>query len=75
MYYAKVNWYDDYNEKDVINHVMILAANYNEAMQAITSQFSYINSLEMKEVDVGECKMIFIPESCVEDVIAENNSY
>ena len=75
MYYAKVNWYNGYDEKDVISHVMIPAADYNEAMQAITSQFSYINSLEMREVDGGECKMVFIPESCVEDVIAENDPY
>ena len=76
MYYAKVNWYDDCDEKDVISHVMIPAADYNEAMQVITSQFDYINSLEMKEVDgCGECKLVFIPESYVEDVIAENDPY
>ena len=75
MYYAKVNWYNDHDEKDVISHMMIPAADYNEAMQAITSNFRYINSLEMKEVDGIECKFVFIPESCVEAVIAENDPY
>ena len=75
MYYAKVNWYNDYDEKDIITHIMIPAADYNEAMQEITSQFSYINSIEMKVVDSCECKLVFIPESCVEAVIAENDSY
>jgi len=57
MYYAKVNWYNDYDEKDIITHIMIPAADYNEAMQVITSQFSYINSIEMKLVDGCECKL------------------
>ena len=73
MYYATVNWYDDYNEEDKINHMLIPANDWNEAMQKVTNEFQWINSIEMKVVDDYECKLVFIPESCVEDVIAENN--
>ena len=72
MYYACVNWYDDYRERDMINHIMICAADWNDAMQKITEHFTWINSIEMEEVDSSEHSVVFLPENLVQDVIAEN---
>ena len=74
MYYVVVNWYDNYNEEDKINRMLIPANDWNEAMQLITSEFQWINSIQMEEVVGGDkTKIIYIPEDCVDAVIKENS--
>ena len=74
MYYATVNWYDDYNEEDKINHMLIPANDWNEAMQKVTNEFQWINSIEMKEIiGSGKVDIVYIPEDCVEAIMDENN--
>ena len=74
MYYVFVNWYDNYNEEDKINRMLIPANDWNEAMQLITSEFQWINSIQMEEVVGGDkTKIIYIPEDCVDAVIKENS--
>ena len=74
MYYVVVNWYDDYNEEDKINHMLIPANDWNEAMQKVTNEFQWINSIEMKEIiGSGKVEVIYIPEDCAEVIMNENN--
>lgn len=74
MYYAVVNWYDDYNEEDKVNRMLILADSWNEAMQQITNEFQWINSIQMQGVvDGDKTKIIYIPEDCVDAIIKENS--
>ena len=72
MYYAKVNWWNSYDEEDTISHMFICAKDWNEVMAKISDEFPYINSIEIREVDSSECSIVFVPESCVEDIINEN---
>jgi len=72
MYYAKVNWFNVYNEEDCISHMLIPAADWNNAMQKISSEFEFINSIEMKEVNFGKCDVVYLPEDSVASVIEEN---
>ena len=72
MYYAKVNWFDTYKEEDSISHMFILADDWNDAMQRISCQFEFINSVEMKEVNFEKCDVVYVPENVVEAVIEEN---
>ena len=74
MYYAKVNWFDTYKEEDSVSHMLIPAADWNDAMQKISGQFDFINSVEMKEIDFEKCDVVFLPEDVVEAVIEENIS-
>ena len=72
MYYAKVNWFDTIKEEDSVSHMLIPAADWNDAMQKISGQFEFINSVEMKEVNFEKCDVVFLPEDVVEAVIEEN---
>lgn len=72
MYYAKVNWFDNFKEEDSVSHMLIPAADWNEAMQKVSGQFDFINSVEMKEVNFEKCDVVFLPEDMVEAVIEEN---
>lgn len=72
MYYAKVNWFDNFKEEDSVSHMLIPAVDWNDAMQKISGQFDFINSVEMKEVNFEKCDVVFLPEDVVEAVIEEN---
>ena len=72
MYYAKVNWFDTADEEDKLSFMFIPAADWNEAMQKITGQFEWINSIEMTEVDSGKCDVVFVPENLVDAIMEEN---
>ena len=72
MYYAKVNWFDTVKEEDCVSHLLIPAANWNDAMQRISGEFEFINSIEMKEVNFAKCDVVYLPENAVEAVIEEN---
>jgi hypothetical protein len=72
MYYAKVNWFDTIKEEDSISHMLIPAGDWNDAMQKISGEFEFINSIEMKEVNFEKCDVVYLPEDVVEAVIEEN---
>lgn len=73
MYYAVVNWYNEYDdEEDSVSHLMIPASNWNEAMQKITNQFRWINSIKMEELISEEAEVVYIPSGCIKAVINEN---
>ncbi len=74
MYYAKVNWFDTYAEEDRFSFMFIPAKDWNDAMQKVTAQLEWINSIEMTELDSTECGVVFVPEHCVDDVTKENLS-
>lgn len=72
MYYAKVNWFDTLKEEDSVSHLLIPAANWNDAMQKISGEFEFINSIEMKEINFEKYDVVYLPEDVVEAVIEEN---
>lgn len=72
MYYAKVNWFDMTDEEDKLSFMFICAEDWNDAMQKITNQFEWINSVDMTEVCSERCDVVFVPEHVVNDVMGEN---
>lgn len=72
MYYAKINWFDTIKQEDSVSHLLIPAADWNSAMQKISGEFEFINSIEMKEVNFEKCDIVYLPEDVVEAVIEEN---
>jgi uncharacterized pyridoxamine 5'-phosphate oxidase family protein len=72
MYYAKVNWFNTYKEEDSISHLLIPAADWNDAMQKVSGEFEFINSIEMKEINFEKYDVVYLPEDVVEAVIEEN---
>ena len=72
MYYVKINWYNERSDEDIISHMIICAADWNDAMQKITSRFTWINSIKMREIDSCEHSVVFIPDNMIDAIIAEN---
>ena len=72
MYYAKVNWFDTYKEEDSVSHLLIPATDWNDAMQKVSGEFEFINSIEMKEINFEKYDVVYLPEDVVEAVIEEN---
>ena len=72
MYYAKVNWFNDYDNEDKVDYIFLFADDWNEAMAKINDQFEYINSIEMRQIDSINCGLLFVPSEYCEAIIAEN---
>ena len=72
MYYAKVNWFDTVTEEDRLSFMFIPAADWNDAMQKVSAQFEWINSIEMHEVDSTKCDVVYVPEHLVDNIMEEN---
>lgn len=72
MYYAKINWFNTVTEEDEVSYAFIPARDWNEAMHEITSNFEWINSIEMTEVSSDYCGMVFVPESAIDTILEEN---
>ena len=74
MYYAIVNWYNEYDEEDIISHMLVPADDWNDAMSKVVKQFQWINSIKMEEISgCVNAEVVYIPENCAEAVINENN--
>ena len=74
MYYAIVNWYNEYDEEDIISHMLVPADDWNDAMSKVVKQFQWINSIKMEEISgCANAEVVYIPENCAEAVINENN--
>ena len=74
MYYAKVNWFDTLKEEDSISYLLIPAENWNDAMQKISGEFEFINSIVMKEINFEKTNVVYLPEDVI-DVVIEENTY
>ena len=73
MYFAKVNWYNDYEEKDIISCMIICASNWNEAMEKVSGQFSFINSINMEQIYYEKCDVVYITEDMLDGILKENS--
>jgi hypothetical protein len=54
--------------------MFIPAEDWNDAMQKVTGQFEWINSIEMIEVDSQKCDVVYVPEDVVSVVMDENHA-
>ena len=71
MYYAEVNWLNEYGE-DTITHIFVMAGSYEEAMLYIGQSFDHIYSIKIEKFYSKKCNIIYIPEEVVEQVKHEN---
>jgi len=74
MYYAKINWYCEWEDEDKISHVIVCAGDWNEAMQKINKEFSYMNSIEMEQIQSDKTNLVYITEEIL-NVIKDENNY
>ena len=74
MYYVEVNWFNTAEESDVIDYAIICAENWSAAMQSISENYDYINSINMKEINSDFQNVVYINKDMYE-TIADLNSY
>ena len=74
MYSAKVNWYDRYAEEDHIDNIIVIADSWAAAMNELNKQFSYINSIEIRQIGLPETKIIYLVDEHMAEEIAELNA-
>ena len=68
-YYAKINWFNEITNTDVIDNVFFFAENWNDAMMKINSCFENINSIEMHEIS-DEPTFIFVPSYVAQSLMS-----
>lgn len=73
MYYVKMEYYCDYDDKEYTYHMMICAESYAEAVEKATKDYKWVNSLTVEQIQFEKCDVIYIPKDCVDAVVAENN--
>lgn len=67
MYYAKINWYDEFNDSDVIQHILIIAEDWNEAMNRVSMRFFNVNSIHLEYLGYSD-GIIFLPDDVAAQV-------
>lgn len=73
LFHAKVNWWNEYDTEDVIDHVFVVGKSWNDATEKINNTFDCINSIEIESIN-DEGDMVFVESEHV-DSIKELNFY
>lgn len=75
MFYAKVTWYNEYQEKEEVTHMMLPAASYTEACKEIERAYKDAFSIQLEQLykfNENDIKCVYIPADVVDHVKAEN---
>lgn len=72
MYFARIMWWNELDEKDVATSMFICADSYEGAIKYITEAFDNIESINIEEFDSEERHIIYIPEEVAQQVKEEN---
>lgn len=74
MFYAKVSWYDEYEDEVKEQNCIIPTTTYKEAVEAIDQDLPYIESIFIERIGSEDetSKVVYIPSECVTMVISAN---
>ena len=79
IYHIRINYYDDYRDKDTEVNCVALAEDFAEACRLAAQDFKYINDIYIEAIvdgDYEDCKVIYIDNDGVAlKAIRENNDY
>lgn len=79
LYFVRINWYDDYSDEDKISCAFIVAPSYAEAVNRMASDFQYINSITIDEVqpaDYCDINCVYVPDNQeIINAIREENNF
>ena len=76
MFYAKVTCYKEYEDKNEVDHMMIPAKSYAEAVAAINEAFPDVEEIVIRDMvlSIDNARIVYIPEDCI-DAVLDANSY
>ena len=72
MYSAKVTWYDEYSDKDVVSCILVCASSWGNAMDLLNESFPEINELHMELIVGVRRSIVAVPESMFDAIVKEN---
>lgn len=74
LYFATINWYEEYTDRNLTNKCYIFAPSYADACEQIETQFSYIENIHLEEIacDCGPTTMLYVPDDS-DIILAINN--
>ena len=75
MFYVKVTWYNEYQGKQEVTHMMLPAASYAEACKEIERAYKDALSIHLEQLykfNENDIKCVYIPADAVESVKKEN---
>ena len=73
LFHAKVNWWNEFDNEDTIDHVIVFGTSWNDATEKINKSFDCINSIDIESIN-EDAEVLFIDEKYC-DSIKELNSY
>ena len=75
IYYCKVTWFNDDEEKNVTETALALAESYSQAISKIEKSFTYIEELFIEEIG-SDVNCICIDDSnSTREMIKDYNAY
>lgn len=72
MFEVEVKWYNDFDEEEVVDHMIVCAASYDEAVKCITEEVEYIDYIHISQIHSGMSHVVYVPEECMNDVVVAN---
>lgn len=72
LYFATINWFEEFTDKDLTNKCYIFASSYANACEQIETQFSNIEHIEVEEIAYcGSTAILYVPDNS--DIILATN--
>ena len=78
IYWAEIQWYNDYDGIDQTDTTVILAHNMEQAAQIIEKNFDYISKVTIESIAEGtQGTIIYLPNDCehIKEMISDANNY
>ena len=79
LYFVTVNWYNEYKEEDEISCAFVVAWSYADAIQKVATDFEYINSILIEEIqppNMCDINCVYVPnDNEIIDKIKDANDF
>ena len=75
IYYCKVTWFNDKEEKNITETVLVLAKSYSQAISQVEKSFFYIEEISVEKIG-DDVNCIYVDDSnSTREMIKEYNVY
>lgn len=63
LFFAKINWFDDYDEQNKTDKCFIFAKDYADACRQLSEHFNYIDNIKINCINdfVGDTSILYVP--------------
>lgn len=63
LFFAKINWFDGYDEQNKTDKCFIFAKDYADACRQLSEHFNYIDNIKINCINdfVGDTSILYVP--------------